>query len=293
MKRLLLFTALLYSPLFAEDLPVLWLEAGKELEINLRETNEQRWELRYEHRVLTSGAIGAKTTIKAPPLKPGTHLQAQLLIDGVPVRDAVIASPDPFADRKEWFDKHRIALYDLEKTTGGIFEEQEIPFQRLGSFAEIEAVKDAVIVVGLDVDFGTEKRLAALLFQKAAQGSAVLVADPKGDIPLDYPPTIYSLVLSAEVKYFFSLASGRQGVKKWDLQTKDGQTFLADRVVQSYGAGATILDIRFADPKNTSPYAQPLGRIVFDKHLRFSNVESRWYFKTLIETLTNDTPNRQ
>ena len=294
MKRLLFFTALLCSPVFADDLPIIWLEAGKETELKVPETHEKRWELRYEHRVLSSGAIGPRTIIRTPPLNPGLRMQAVWLIDNVPARNAIIASPDPFVDRKEWFDKHPIALYDTEKTTIDIFETEEIPFKHLRSFADIEAVENAVIVVGQDVDFEREKGLAELLFQKAAEGGSVLVAAPKGDIPLDYPPAIYSLTLSAEATYLFPLASSRRGVFKWALHTKEGQLFLVstphtrEHLDSMAGGGPSIVDIRFVDPKGGLPAnTRPLGRIIIDKDLRFHNVESRWYFKALIEQLTN------
>jgi len=295
MKRLLFFTVLLCSPVLADDLPVVWLEAGKEHEINVSETYEKRWELRYEHRVLSSGAIGPRTIIRTPPMNPGLRIQAVWLIDDVPVRNAIIASPDPFEDRKEWLDKHPIALYDPEKTTADLFEEQEIPFQSLRSFADIETIERAVIVVGQDVDFEREKGLAELLFQKAAKGGSVLIAAPMGDIPLDYPPAIYSLTLSAEAKYLFPLASSRRGVFKWALHTKEGQLVLVstphtrEHLNHMAGGGPSIVDIRFVDPQGGQPATtQPSGRIIIDKGLRFSNVESRWYFKALIEQLSGE-----
>ena len=312
MKRLLFFLIITFaSPLLADDLPVLWLEAGKENEFQTVVPGPQTidWSLRFEHRVLDQGkahettytqAMGHRILkIKTPPLKPGVMLNAQLLIGDAPYRNVVIAPSDPFEDRETWFAEHPIALYDPNKTTIELFEEEEIPFKRLGSFAEIEAVENAVIVIGQGVDFEREKGLSELLFQKAADGGTVLVATPSGDIPLDYPPTIYSLTLNAEAKYLFPLASGRMGGGKWTLQTKDDQLFLVvytDSRFKMITLGASLLDIRFADTRKgwEAVSTQSFGRIIIDKELRFfNNVESRWYFKSLIETLTESLTRSQ
>jgi len=323
MKRLLFLpflTAFLCSSVFAEDLPILWLEAGKEREVQwVHPGPAQDWTLRFEHRTLASGRLltlsGAATighrsmAIKTPPVNPGVCLSAKLYFGDQHAVNVVIASSDPFEDRKEWFDKHPIALYDPEKTTADIFEEQEIPFQHLRSFADIEAVKDAVIVVGQGVDFEREKGLAELLFLKATDGGSVLVASPKGDVPFhippEYQPLIYSLTLSADVKYLFPLSAGPIGGVRWALQTKDNQLVLAhnDAVgpqrAKVLGVGPSILDIRFAN-KIFGPeiVPSPLGRIMFDKNLVFLHdefeprvfvpeIETRYYFKTLIETLSS------
>ena len=307
MQRLFILLILFVSPLFAEDLPILWLEAGKENECGdvVHEPLPQDWTLRFEHRILDQGKIHEDRhvqaqehrtlKIKPPPLKPGVMLKAKLFIGDKPYREVVIASPDPFEDRKEWFDKHPIALYDPEKTTIKIFEEEKIPFDRILCIPDLEDVF-AIIVIGQHIDFDKEKGLAKLLFQKAAEGCPVLVAAPMGDIPLDYHPAIYSLTLSAEAKYLFPLATGRRCGNQWALQARGDQLFLVQNSAVPYGygseafkvgtAGPSILDIRFAAAQE-SQSTQPVGRIVFDSNLRFfENIESRWYFKSLIETLT-------
>ena len=321
MKRLLLFAVLLCSPVFADDLPIIWLEAGKETEIEALDVRSPMdWTLRFEHRILDQGKVYEPNVpaqaplqgtlkIKTPPLKPGITLKTKLFLGEKPYREVVIASPDPFEDRKEWFDKHPIALYDPEKTTADIFEAEEIPFKHLRSFADIEAVKNAVIVVGQDVGFEKEKGLAELLLLKAADGGSVLVASPKSNIPLDIPPgyhpLIYSLTLSTGTKHLFPLASKPVGGVRWALQAKDDQLVLSHndaigpRRIKVLGFGPSMLDIRFTNKvfgPDLSPF--PLGRIVFDKNLVFFHddiehrvffyeIETRYYFKALIEQLTN------
>ena len=321
MKRLLLFTAFLCSPAFAENLPIRWLEAGKENELFFLHPPEADWSLRFEHRILDqgrfvdasriSGAGERAFKIKAPPLRPGITLKAKLFFGDTPRYDIVIAPPDPFEDREEWFARHPIALYDPEETTAKFFEKEEIPFQLLRSFADIEAVEKAVVVVGQDVDFEKEKGLAELLLLKAVDGGSVLVASPKGSVPLDLPleyhPQIYSLTLGTSTKHLFPLASRPVGGVRWALHANGDQLVLAhnDAIgpqrAKVLGFGPSMLDIRFADKtKVFSPIGPtPLGRIVFDKNLVFfhdefvprvfiHDIETRYYFKSLIETLTNE-----
>jgi hypothetical protein len=321
MKRFLLLLPFLCSSLFAEDLPVRWLEAGKLDSLGVFDPllQTQDWTLRFEHRILAQGKAteirsrfhppgSYQAEIKTPPLKPGITLKAQLLFGNKPYYDVIIASPDPFEDRKEWFAKHPIALYDPEKTTAEILEAYEIQFKQLRSFADIEAVKDAVIVFGQGVDFEKEKGLAELLFKKAADGGSILVAAPKGNVPLDIPleyyPMIYSLMLSAKPKHLFPFAFNRHDVPgiRWALKAKDDQLILADNDAigphraKVLGFGPSTLDVRFIN-KSLGPdmEIQPHGRIVFDKNLQFFfedfrlfGIESRYYFKSLIETLSND-----
>ncbi|MDR0327539.1 MAG: hypothetical protein LBI05_04505 [Planctomycetaceae bacterium] len=233
---------LLTPPLFAEDLPVIWLEAGKEYQFRsiIPEAIPGHWTLLFEHRTLASVTVsdaaknvGIEPTFKTPPLNPGITLKAQLILGDTVHYDVVIASRYPFEDRKEWFDKHPIALYDPEKTTRETFEEEEIPFQRLNSYADIESVEGAVIVVGQNTDFDTEKGLSKLLFQKAEKGASILVAAPAGEF-FPYNPSLPMIVIQFSEKF---------GKKQ--------------------------------------------GKIVFDKELRFfDSIESRWHFKSLIESLT-------
>jgi len=321
MKRLLFFTVLLCSPVLADDLPVVWLEAGKEREVQLIHPGiEQDWSLRFDHRTLDSGklltlaaaaTIGHRSlTVKTPPVKPGICLQAKLYFGNTPYRDVVIASPDPFEDRKEWFDKHPIALYDPEKTTIDIFEAEEIPFKHLRSFADIEAVENAVIVVGGDVDFERERGLSELLFHKAAQGGSVLIFGPKGDIPLDFHPAIHSLKLLDHRREILPNLPAWGRSDAWTFQEKQGQVVLSPKIVYPTNiprpakigtVGPKILDVVFTFQDRSSNYDMgypvPKGRLYVDRDTIFrywnTHVESRWYFKALIEQLSGDAANRQ
>ncbi|MCL2711397.1 MAG: hypothetical protein FWE95_11005 [Planctomycetaceae bacterium] len=313
MKRLLLIIAFLCSPAFAEELPILWLEAGKEQEVQwIHPGPAQNWTLRFEHRTLDSGnllilaqaaTIGHRSlTVKTPPVRPGIFLQAQLFFGDQHAVNVVIASPDPFEDRKEWFDKHPIALYDPEKTTTEFFEEQEIPFQHLRSFADIEAVKDAVIVVGQGVDFEREKGLAELLFQKAAAGGgSVLIVEPKGDFPLTFHPAIHSLKLLDHRREILPNSSRWGRGDAWTLQSEQGRIVLSPKLIYPTNipgpakigtVGPKILDVVFTIQERTSDFdvgrPVPKGRLYIDRDpiFQYGHVESRWYFKSLIETLT-------
>jgi len=293
MKRLLFLTVLFCSPVFADELPVLWLTAGQERAMYFDEP-EGHWILHHEHRVLNSGTIREMqmhvswqpeprvsnfTSFKTPPLNPGLQLRAEFLVDNVPKYKVIIAASDPFEDRKKWFDEHPIALYDPEKTTVELFEEEEIPFKRLRSFADIESAKNTVIVIGEATDFDRERGLAELLFEKAAQDGSILVIAPKGDIPLVFSSPIRSLLMTESPKHIFPDVSDRTKWETWALDVVSNQVVLTD----APPGGATVMDIHF-----------PNGRIIFDRVRTVSQwkelkrVEAPWYFKSLIETLTNE-----
>jgi hypothetical protein len=283
----------LCTPLFAEGLPVVWLEAGTESQtiiVNHADNMQMNWALRHEHRILDQGnrysvlafgQLAIKT--KVPPLKPGVRLNAKLFFGETLHREVIIASPDPFEDSKKWFALHPIALYDPEKTTAELFEEEEIPFKRLRSFADIEAVDKGVVIIGEAVDFDRERELAKLLFEYAAKGGIVFVVAPKGNIQLDFSHRLRSLTMTESPKHLFPEASKRAMAETWILHSLRSEVMLRGSSM-GWDRGMTVVDICFDSipPMN--------GRIIFDREPIFSRwksqVEARWYFKSLIETLT-------
>ena len=244
MKRLLPLLLCLFPcfPSFAEELPILWLEAGKENEfqtvVDPGKNLSVEWTLRFEHRIIDRGPyydIGAQAAghrmlkIKVPPVKPGIYLKATLFFGETPYRDVIIASPDPFEDRKEWFDKHPIALYDPEGTTIELFEQEEMPFTRLRSFADIEAVKRGIVIIGEGTDFDRERGLAELLFEYAANGGIVFLVAPEGSIPLVFPGPIRAILMKEEPKHLFLDASVRGKGKTLALSTANNQVILISK----------------------------------------------------------------
>jgi hypothetical protein len=295
MKRLLFLIVLFCTPAFAADLPVIWLETQNESQtiiVDQADNMPMDWALRHEHRILDRGTnytvlgfgqLALKTKVSPP--KPGVCLNAKLFFGETPRYNVIVASPDPFEDRKEWFDKHPIALYDPEKTTAELLEEEEIPFKRLRSFADIEAVENVVIVIGEETDFDREKGLAELLFQKAAQGGNVFVVAPKGYVQLYFSHTLRSLLMTEDPKHLFPNASKRAMMETWILHSWRSEVMIRSSAMR-WDRGMTVVDICFDN------FPQKNGRIIFDREPIFSHwgkrVESRWYFKSLIETLTND-----
>jgi len=316
MKRLLPLLLFLFScsPSFAEELPILWLEAGKETEFRLYEPllHATHWTLRFEHRVLASGQVhnhlpDAQTLlrsvtikVKTPPLDPGKTLRAKLFDGDVPTYNVVLAASDPFPDRKAWFDAHPIAIYDPEKGSVEALEQNEIPFKRLRSFADIEAVEDAVIVIGEGVNFETEKGLSELLFQKSIQGVSILVVAPAGDVPIDFHPNIHSFLLTGDRKYLFSTASRFLGVGTWTLQAQSHRMVLSLSNNEIIGGfEPSLLDVQFKARGGHLDH-KALGRIIVESTPLFTawnqsftsaiftdmQIERKYYFKSLIETLS-------
>lgn len=288
----------LVGSVFAEELPSLWLEAGKENEIQIVCPEAADWSLRYEHRTFDGGKILVVPSyrtkqqqlglcvikIKTPTLDPGIQLLATLLIGDKPYRKVVIASPEPFVDKESWFEQHPIALYDPEKKTAEVFRNNEIPFVSLRSFSDIENVEKAVIVVGQGTDWEREKGLFELLRNKLFEGGCVLVSSPKGKIPVVFDSSIFSMKLSTEPNYLFALATKRKDGGYFALKADRDEIFLVPGNLsgKTVNSGPTILDIRYFDSPSK-------GRIIIDEELRVSrwnDIETRYYFKLLIETLT-------
>ena len=284
MKRLLFLIVLFCPPAFAEDLPILWFEAGTDNEMIVRSDDFTRWSLRHEHRIIgRETAFADHMRFSVPSINPGMLLPAIVFRNDTPYRKVFIASPDPFIDRKAWFEQHPIALYDPEGTTIEIFEDEEMPFTRLRSFADIEAVKKGIVIVGEGTDFDRERGLAELLFEYAANGGIVFVTAPKGDIQLDFSHRLRSLLMTDNPKHLFPDASKRAMMETWILYSARSEVVLRGSAM-GWDRGITIVDICFDNIPPTN------GRIVFDREPIFTKwktcVESRWYFKSLIETLS-------
>jgi len=330
MKRLLFYLfvfTLFASPLFAEELPFLWLEAGKATEVQWAHISPaQDWSLRFEHRTLDSGKLlnlphaataGQRSlTVKTPPVKPGVCVQAQLYFADQPVANIVIASPDPFEDRKEWCENHRIALYDLgmrrdplgfpnSSSVASLLNREEISYTALTSFADIEHCTNTVILVTGELNFEMNRGLSDVLYEKAAAGHSVLIVGPDGDLPLNFHPAIHSLKLLDHRRDILpNCPSGSWGRgAAWTLQVKQGQAVLTPEVVyptnvpgpaKISAVGPKILDVIFSFYELSSDYVVgrpvPKGRLYIDRDPIFQYwntcVETRYYFKSIIETLT-------
>ena len=325
MKRLrfLLFAfAAFASPLFAEELPILWLEAGKETEVQWAHIGPaQDWSLRFEHRTLDSGKLTNLTTaatagqrsltVKTPPVKLGLCVQAQLDFADRPVANVVIASPDPFEDRKAWCENHPIALFDMRSILGfsyppsvtDLLKREEISFTSLTSFADIEHCTHAVILVAGEIDFEKQRGLSDVLYEKAASGHSVLIVGPQGDVPLHFHPAIHSLKLLDHRREILPNSSRWGRGDAWTFQVKQGQVVLSPEIVyptnvpgpaKMSSVGPKILDVVFTFQERTSEYEVgrpvPKGRLYIDRDPIFqywdTNVASRYYFKSLIESLT-------
>lgn len=286
----LLFLFLLHSPLLAEELPRLWLEAGKETEVRRALPDESRsathWTLRFAHRTIASGRIVlepnslARLTIKTPSLDAGKTLQGKLFFDDLPVNDVTLAASDPFENRDIWFAKHPISLYDPEGVTSELFEGYGIPFKKLTSFAEIENERATAILLGQQIDFDEQKGLAEILFHKARQGNVVLVFGPEGNVSLESSGPFRSMRLTSDREFLYGNCVETPGKGGWKLRGESKGVFLASEPVES---APTILELRFSSAKSA-------GRILFDKqplHGEDEAIPWQHKFKTVVETISN------
>ncbi|MDR1959423.1 MAG: hypothetical protein LBQ54_10360 [Planctomycetaceae bacterium] len=312
--------------LFAEELPVIWVEAGTNQKINLNlpmsevwtrkripvsnpiSNSSGYWTLLYEHRVLASGTTSCNPSqigtifsfdLKTPSVKEGVTLQAELSFNDVTVRKVVVASQEPFEDRKAWFGKYPVALYDPEGKTAEFFEKEEYPFQHLKSFNDIETVTGRTIIIGEKTSFVRKRGLDKVLYQKMQTGNSVLVVAPVDNFPLDFSDpnnTVYSLSLTENAKHLFPLEPDYWMTDSaWVLQSERGIVILADNnnrlqsetqvLKNRCPGGPRLLDLRLikGDFK-----ARPTNRMIAVKKSLFdSNIENKYFFRMLIETLNN------
>lgn len=317
---LCLFTAPLFA---AEELPILWLEAGKTVEQQwIHIGPEQDWSLRFEHRTLSSGklvtmaeaqAIGHRwMKITTPPLKPGIRLHAKLFFGNVEAVKVVIASPEPFEDRDVWFEKYPFVLYEpaylsrFDRSSDAL-KNAGFPYKTIGSYAEIESHENGMIVIAEKISFEQERGLMELLQKKVAEGFSVLVIAPEDDVPIDFDPAISSLSFHADRRSILPDCSvfGHGGA--WAMRAKNNGIVLSSELILPINmkqgkigtVGPKILDVRFSFSERQTPL-HPLkeyenGRFYFDKDPVFgfmrTHVVTRYYFKALIEKLSNKGEN--
>lgn len=322
MKQLpFIITLLLVLPLRAEEHPTLWLEAGKDraLTVHLTMQEEFRYgvnsdrnpascELKTAHRTLASAKLSVMNTqigmqvswpLRFDLLNPGRTIEAEFSIEGKTVRNVIIASPDPFEDRTSWFDRHPIALYDPEGKTTETMEKLQWPFRPLNSFANLSGVESETIVVGNGISFENSRGLAELLYEKAATGGRILVLAPLDAVPLNFEAPVYSLQLRENPRPYFPATSYYRAGEGWQLRNEPGRTMLVSHSESNSKTGAKyvfhggpcLLDIVFAVSDDFR--AIPAGRIIIEKNLSLPGpdspnaVESRYYFKALIEKLSD------
>ncbi|MDR0337485.1 MAG: hypothetical protein LBI18_10385 [Planctomycetaceae bacterium] len=274
--------------------------------------------LKTGHRLLASAKVPSTQTqngvsiawsLHVETLQSGTSIKAELLIEEQTVRNVLIVSSDPFENRNEWFTRHPIALYDPKGKTAIAMKNLDFPYRQLNSFADIASTETETIIVGEGISFEKSRGLAELLYEKAASGCGVLVLAPNGAIPINFESPIFSLQLLENPQTIFPQTSHHRTLEGWILQGQKEGTFLVPHSAQQSKASSSILEaqreskIVFGNPRlldvvfiqNDDFQAKPSGRIIIEKFLCLSeknagNIESRYYFKSLIETLTKEKP---
>lgn len=126
--------------------------------------------------------------IPVPPVKDGVVLPTKLTVSVIEEkqikasatleRDVWIFPPSAFADRTEWLKKLKITLYDPKGATEKLFTAEKIPFGEVRGVADIEAIKEGLLIVGEGIALDGEKGLGIALKKAASSGLTVLCLAP-------------------------------------------------------------------------------------------------------------------
>ena len=151
--------------------------------------------------------------IELPPVGEGVTFDTQMTITLVDrageerarTEDTLWLFPkDPFAARREWLKGLNIHLYDPEGATEVIFEQANIPFDKLTNSNTLASLEEGILVVGEGTSLRKNRAMAAALFSLAQRGIPVLCLGPvDGELPWptreDYPHLAQVRLASNEI----------------------------------------------------------------------------------------------
>ncbi len=149
------------------------------------------WALMVARRAVARGEVPvnngeARIEVQVPPVRDGIHVKAQMRVqlptpDGKGEHEATrslhIFGKNPFASRQKWLRELNLRIYDPEKDTTALFEEEEIPYhiirdpRRLGE-------PEGIVIVGEGRKFRAKSSVLAALAEFAERGGRVLVSAP-------------------------------------------------------------------------------------------------------------------
>ncbi len=145
---------------------------------------------RGEMPLQADGGSGQATIeLRVPPVKDGVVIAAQLVVAvnvkgaktpaAVSERTIWMFPKNAFHDRSEWLKSLKISLFDPEGDTVGVFDDAEIPYERIRNLAVLEDIKEGLLVVGEGVSLEDNDELRNEMVTLAARGIPVLCLAPK------------------------------------------------------------------------------------------------------------------
>ena len=185
--------------------------AGEISQYNIIVTSEQNsnvllsWQLLLKGRTLSRGdqeiSVGRGGTkvvslpLRIPPMKPGTHLNAQLIIDVSSGVDSEhkehyqsvlpVYGPNLLLTDIAIFRQLNIQLFDPVGKTSQLLNELKVPYNELSRDEILNFSAEGLVVVGAGADLDRHRGLMDVLVKLASEGKRVLVLQPSsGKVPL-------------------------------------------------------------------------------------------------------------
>lgn len=128
----------------------------------------------------------ARIEVQVPPVRDGIHVRALLKVELInagrsertgATRVLHIFGKNPFADRRTWLRELDLRLFDPEKDTAKLFEEEEIPYKIIRDPRRLEDAR-GLLIVGEKREFQAKSSVLAALAEFAERGGRVLVLAP-------------------------------------------------------------------------------------------------------------------
>ena len=156
------------------------------------------WKLELKGRTLSAGEEDLRFTgsdtatvslpLKAPPMKSGISLGADLIIELVNDHAAIdrerrefrlrLSGPDALLSDIDRFKELDIQLFDPHGTTSKLFDHLKIPYTALPESRFGASEGTGLIVVGTGVSFDRHRGLMSALIERAGAGRRILVLEP-------------------------------------------------------------------------------------------------------------------
>ncbi len=156
----------------------------------------QRTLFRGEFEIGRDGQTEAEVRLRVPSVRDKVIFKTELTVAYVPrgenaetatLKKTLWLFPeDPFVDQRKVFKDRRVAIFDPEGRTAELFDEIELPYQRIRhAAASGDPTEHSYVIIGEGTSLVRNRGLADRLLRFAAAGGTVLMLAPSdGTLPL-------------------------------------------------------------------------------------------------------------